>query len=722
MDDPAPVLRLLKRRLRPISGRAQLQALPASPTSAGPKNQWPGYPARAAFTGSGEAVAAGRQGPVEVNVSYRRSCRSEQLPKKTSSKDLEAKIKKEPQPLEGTKPPSDQPLEDVPGQEFSALSFVLLPQSSLCKKAPGCVQLSRPGCTLNARSYRLLGGALEVTSAGCAGLWPELEQILLPMAQRAVQQAHSLCIWLHGPRGSGKSRLMWGAERSQSMAGLLARIIFKTLQELQLLPIKENDDRVLVTLQFLKFGVQTELCGDCLVGPNFDPRLKPRDAALQEHGFIMEGAAEREVRHPQEFRVRRRIGTAVLATTIHLLDLVGAEMSGVKVNKNTPHQEDKTLKAVLRVVDALAEDPEYRFRDGHTAPRYIPYRDSKVTRLLRPCFGGPGRAVLFGLAAEGHDAMLATLELAQRNERQHTREKLQRFVFDRETKLQEIEAEVSKLCEHLGIASPDKMQLTMEASPSEEELRLAELLQLRRRVEQFEDWQRIRQASRHLFPSEVNNISCGMEEENWGTTGSLGQRTFSGGASGQAARLWQQGATRGYSGVIVGGGVTGCAMLYNLAKRGVKCVLFEKGELTCGATWHAAGLVTRFHGGNNFRLWHDEGVNLFSQWQAEGTPLSFHTPGSIRLIPNQRDYIDEAKYQVSKAKIFSGLFECEQHHMISVDEIKEKHPLVNLEDTGIYGGIFTEGDGHIDPSSVTNAFADRAKGLGGTIEQKTEVV
>ena len=31
-----------------------------------------------------------------------------------------------------------------------------------------------------------------------------------------------------------------------------------------------------------------------------------------------------------------------------------------------------------------------------------------------------------------------------------------------------------------------------------------------------------------------------------------------------------------WTGVIVGGGVTGCAMLYNLAKQGVKCVLFEK--------------------------------------------------------------------------------------------------------------------------------------------------
>lgn len=31
----------------------------------------------------------------------------------------------------------------------------------------------------------------------------------------------------------------------------------------------------------------------------------------------------------------------------------------------------------------------------------------------------------------------------------------------------------------------------------------------------------------------------------------------------------------------------------------------------------------------------------------------------------------KAKYQVSKAKIFSSLFECEPHHMISVKDIKD---------------------------------------------------
>ena len=72
----------------------------------------------------------------------------------------------------------------------------------------------------------------------------------------------------------------------------------------------------------------------------------------------------------------------VHASSIHLLDLVGAHLSdkakAAKVknpiqkdargqmaehpHNHWPHQEDRTLKAMLRVVDALADDPEYKFR------------------------------------------------------------------------------------------------------------------------------------------------------------------------------------------------------------------------------------------------------------------------------------------------------------------------------------------------------------------------
>jgi len=45
--------------------------------------------------------------------------------------------------------------------------------------------------------------------------------------------------------------------------------------------------------------------------------------------------------------------------------------------------------------------------------------------------------------------------------------------------------------------------------------------------------------------------------------------------------------------VIIGGGIVGCSIAYHLAKRGVSdVVLLERKQLTCGTTWHAAGLVS----------------------------------------------------------------------------------------------------------------------------------
>ena len=42
--------------------------------------------------------------------------------------------------------------------------------------------------------------------------------------------------------------------------------------------------------------------------------------------------------------------------------------------------------------------------------------------------------------------------------------------------------------------------------------------------------------------------------------------------------------------VIVGGGIMGVSLLYHLAEEGCKDILLiEKGELTSGSTWHAAG-------------------------------------------------------------------------------------------------------------------------------------
>ena len=46
--------------------------------------------------------------------------------------------------------------------------------------------------------------------------------------------------------------------------------------------------------------------------------------------------------------------------------------------------------------------------------------------------------------------------------------------------------------------------------------------------------------------------------------------------------------------VIVGGGVVGSSIAYHLAKLGVTDIVpLERGKLTSGTTWHAAGLIVQ---------------------------------------------------------------------------------------------------------------------------------
>ena len=55
--------------------------------------------------------------------------------------------------------------------------------------------------------------------------------------------------------------------------------------------------------------------------------------------------------------------------------------------------------------------------------------------------------------------------------------------------------------------------------------------------------------------------------------------------------------------VIIGGGVIGCSVAYHLTKLGwTDVVLLERKELTCGTTWHAAGLVGQLRATRNMTM------------------------------------------------------------------------------------------------------------------------
>lgn len=91
--------------------------------------------------------------------------------------------------------------------------------------------------------------------------------------------------------------------------------------------------------------------------------------------------------------------------------------------------------------------------------------------------------------------------------------------------------------------------------------------------------------------------------------------------------------------VIIGGGVMGVGLLYHLALEGwTDVLLVEKGELTSGSTWHAAGQCPHFNGSLNLTKVHVYGTRLYPKLEAlTGQAVSWHGCGGIRLALTEEE-------------------------------------------------------------------------------------
>src|SRR5436305_1982213 len=85
--------------------------------------------------------------------------------------------------------------------------------------------------------------------------------------------------------------------------------------------------------------------------------------------------------------------------------------------------------------------------------------------------------------------------------------------------------------------------------------------------------------------------------------------------------------------VIIGGGIVGCSVAYHLTKLGWRDVLvLERRQLSCGTTWHAAGLVGQLRSSHNLTRLASYGAVLYEQLEAEtGQATGFRRSGSVSV-------------------------------------------------------------------------------------------
>ncbi len=168
--------------------------------------------------------------------------------------------------------------------------------------------------------------------------------------------------------------------------------------------------------------------------------------------------------------------------------------------------------------------------------------------------------------------------------------------------------------------------------------------------------------------------------------------------------------------VIVGGGVIGCSVAYHLSQLGIRdVVLLERKALTCGTTWHAAGLVPTLRATYNMSMLAKYSADLYETLEAEtGQATGFVRNGSLTIATHEERFT-ELKRGASMAKLCG--FPCE---VVTAARARELWPLLNVED--IVGGIYLPRDGIVNPVDVTQALAKGARKRGVTILENTRVL
>jgi glycine cleavage system aminomethyltransferase T/glycine/D-amino acid oxidase-like deaminating enzyme len=168
--------------------------------------------------------------------------------------------------------------------------------------------------------------------------------------------------------------------------------------------------------------------------------------------------------------------------------------------------------------------------------------------------------------------------------------------------------------------------------------------------------------------------------------------------------------------VVVGGGVIGTSVAYHLAKLGwTDLVLLEQGQLSCGTTWHAAGLVGQLRANQGGTRLVQYSTELYSELEREtGLATGFKRCGGVTVARTQAR-MTQLRRTAATAAAF-GL-ECE---LLTPAQAADRYPVMRTDD--LIGAIWLPGDGKANPVDLTASLARGARQRGARIFERTRVL
>ena len=167
--------------------------------------------------------------------------------------------------------------------------------------------------------------------------------------------------------------------------------------------------------------------------------------------------------------------------------------------------------------------------------------------------------------------------------------------------------------------------------------------------------------------------------------------------------------------VIIGGGVIGASVAYHLTALGwTDVLLLEQGQLSCGTTWHAAGLVGQLRASEAGTRLVQYSTRLYERLEAEtGQATGFRRCGGV-TVARTADRMTALRRTEATGQAFG--IDCE---LLSARAAAERYPLLRTDD--LAGALWLPGDGRADPVDLTAALARGARQRGATIRERVRV-
>ena len=167
--------------------------------------------------------------------------------------------------------------------------------------------------------------------------------------------------------------------------------------------------------------------------------------------------------------------------------------------------------------------------------------------------------------------------------------------------------------------------------------------------------------------------------------------------------------------VIVGGGVSGCSVLYHLAHRGwTDIVLLERKRLTCGTTWHAAGLIGQLRPNENMTRLAKYSADLYARLETEtGIATGLRQVGSLTVA-----LTEHRKTEILRQATLARAFGVDAHD-VSPADVQRLYPHLTTSD--ITAAVHLPGDGQCDPANIAMALAKGARMKGAQIREGVRV-